>query len=244
MLKRFKKFIFLIIIMLCSSAAFAQQVVILLGPPGSGKGSQATMLSVEQKLPHLSTGDLLRENIRTNTPLGKQAKQYLDKGELVPDNLIIDLIFKRTAQKDCEPGYILDGFPRTLPQAEELKKRLNPKAELTVINLEIQDQTIIERLSNRLVCPDCGAPYNLIAVPPKKEGTCDRCNGKLVQRSDDKKEVIEQRLAVYHKQTAPLIAYYTEKGLLRNVNSEQAKEKTQEEILSILSKEQVIAPAK
>lgn len=214
-----------------------QRVIILLGPPGSGKGSQAATLSAEKKIPHLSTGDLLRENVRNYTPLGMQAKEYLDKGQLVPDGLIIDLLFARTAQPDCTAGYILDGFPRTISQAEELKKRLNSHTDLSVINLEIKDHKIVERLSSRMVCPDCGAPYNLIAVPPKKEGECDRCSGKLIQRSDDKKEVIELRLAVYHQQTAPLIEYYKKLKLLQNVNSDQPKDKAYQALLRLIERE-------
>ena len=194
-------------------------VLILLGPPGSGKGTQAAMLQDKLHLPHISTGDLLRDHVRRNTELGKQAKTYMDKGQLVPDALILDMLFERVSQKDCANGYILDGFPRTLPQAEALHTRLKGKPDPVVINLELSDAKILERLTNRVSCEKCGTPFHLLYSPPKTEGKCDKCGGKLIQRSDDTEAVIVKRLKVYHEQTAPLIAYYSKQKLLHTVDS-------------------------
>ena len=196
----------------------APLVLILLGPPGSGKGTQAVMLHDQLHLPHISTGDLLRDHVRKGTDLGKQAQTYMEKGQLVPDGLILDMLFERVSQKDCSKGYILDGFPRTLPQAEALHDRLKGKPEPIVINLDLPDAKIIERLTKRISCETCNTPYHLISSPPKVQGKCDKCGGKLIQRSDDTEAVITKRLKVYHEQTAPLINYYTKQKLLHTIH--------------------------
>lgn len=211
-------------------------VVIMLGPPGAGKGTQATTLRDTLNVPHISTGDLLRENKRQGTDLGKKAQTFMDQGHLVPDDLILDMLFDRVAQEDCSIGYILDGFPRTLPQAEAFQKRLSASSKVLAINLEIADEKIIERLTNRMVCSSCSAPYHLIYLPPKQEMTCDACGGALVQRTDDQEAVVRKRLNVYHKQTKPLIAYYSEQKNLKTVPCDQPKEKITKKILSILRK--------
>jgi adenylate kinase len=207
-------------------------VLILLGPPGSGKGTQAAMLHDQFQIPHISTGDLLREHIRKATPLGKQAQVYIDKGQLVPDSLIMDLLFDRVSQKDCAKGYILDGFPRTLPQAESLQNYLKGRVTPVIVNLNLKDSSVIERLTKRVSCEQCGTPYHLTYSPPKTLGICDKCGGHLVQRSDDTKEVITKRLKVYHDQTAPLIRFYESHKLLHTVDCEQPKEKVYQDIVS------------
>jgi adenylate kinase len=207
-------------------------VLILLGPPGSGKGTQATMLQDKLHLPHISTGDLLRDHVRRSTELGKQAQTFMDKGQLVPDALILDMLFERVSQKDCSRGYILDGFPRTLPQAEALQTRLKGKPAPVVINLDLSDAKIIERLTNRVTCEKCGTPYHLIYSPPKTQGKCDRCDGKLIQRSDDTEVVITKRLNVYHEQTAPLIAYYSKQKLIHTINCDTLKEKVFSQVIA------------
>lgn len=188
--------------------------IVMLGPPGAGKGTYASRLTKILGIPHISTGDMVREEIKKQTDLGKRIKEYSDRGILVPDEIIIKLLAERLKKQDCKDGFILDGFPRTINQAEALEKIA--KIDL-VINLEVPDEIIITRLSNRLICDKCGAIYNLLTLKPKKEGICDKCGGKLYQRKDDRPEVIRERLKVYRKQTEPLIEYYTKRGLLRNV---------------------------
>ena len=207
-------------------------VLILLGPPGSGKGTQAAMLQNQLHLPHISTGDLLRDHVRRGTDLGKQAQIFMDKGQLVTDALILNMLFERVSQKDCSKGYILDGFPRTLPQAEALQDRLKGKTVPVVINLDLSDAKVIERLTNRVTCEKCSTPYHLIYSPPKIEGKCDKCDGKLIQRSDDTEAVITKRLKVYHEQTAPLIAYYSKQKLLHTVNCNVSKEKVFSQLIA------------
>jgi adenylate kinase len=198
------------------------KVVILLGPPGSGKGTQAARLTKELGIPHISTGDLFRENISKNTELGRRAKTFMDAGKLVPDALVLDMLFDRVARPDCANGYLLDGFPRTLPQAEAFEKNLNPEAKLIVLDLEVPDEIIIQRAAGRRTCKDCAAVYNIHFSAPKKEGSCDKCGGELVQRPDDKPEVVQERLRVYHSQTKPLEAYYEKKGILYRVDGTQS----------------------
>ncbi len=206
-------------------------VLILLGPPGSGKGTQAKMLESHLHLPHISTGDLLRDHIRRGTDLGKLAQTYMDKGNLVPDELILDMLFERVTSKDCEKGYILDGFPRTIPQAQALQQRLkNP----VVINLDISDEKILERLTKRVTCETCGTPYHLTYSPPKQSMICDKCGGKLIQRPDDTEAVISKRLRVYQDQTAPLIAFYAKLNLLHTIDCSKDKQQVFQEILSLL----------
>jgi len=183
------------------------KVVILLGPPGSGKGTQAIRLTKELGIPHISTGDLFRENISKNTELGKRAKTYMDAGKLVPDEVVLDMLFDRVSRPDCAKGYLLDGFPRTLPQAEALAKHLKDGTDLVVLELEVPDEMIVKRVAGRLTCESCGTIYNRYFSPPSIEGVCDKCQGKLVQRSDDNEEVVKERLRVYHSQTSPLIDY-------------------------------------
>lgn len=192
--------------------------LILLGPPGAGKGTQATRIVEKYKVPHISTGDIFRENIKNNTPLGQKAQEYMNKGELVPDQLVVDIALDRLGKDDCKNGFLLDGFPRTVFQADALDKFLKDKGKGIdlVINIEVEDKMLIERLDARRVCPTCVATYNVIGMPPKKEGICDKCNDTLIQRKDDKKETVGNRIKVYHEQTSPLIDYYKEKGLIKD----------------------------
>lgn len=192
--------------------------LILLGPPGAGKGTQATRIVEKYKVPHISTGDIFRENIKNNTPLGQKAQEYMNKGELVPDQLVVDIALDRLGKDDCKNGFLLDGFPRTVFQADALDKFLKDKGKGIdlVINIEVEDKMLIERLDARRVCPTCAATYNVIGMPSKKEGICDKCNDTLIQRKDDKKETVGNRIKVYHEQTSPLIDYYKEKGLIKD----------------------------
>lgn len=198
-----------------------KRVVILLGPPGSGKGTQAVRLSKALAIPHISTGDLFRENLSKNTDLGKKAREYMDKGQLVPDEVVLDMLFARVAQPDCANGYLLDGFPRTIAQAEALDRHIG-KNSLVALNLEVSDDAILKRMAGRLTCKGCGQIYNRFLAPSQVEGKCDKCGGELYQRTDDNLAVVEERLRVYHKQTKPLIEYYDKKKVLKTVNGEQA----------------------
>jgi len=197
------------------------QVIILLGPPASGKGTQASKLASDLSLPHISTGDLFRENIGKNTELGQKAKSFMDAGKLVPDELVLDMLFARVAQPDCKLGYVLDGFPRTIPQAEALDKRLGNSVNLKVVNLVVVDELLIKRTSGRRSCPKTKEIYNIYFNPPEKEGFC-QCGEPLVQRDDDKPEVVKERLRVYKAQTEPLIDFYSKKGLLTNLDGEKS----------------------
>lgn len=194
--------------------------IIMLGAPGAGKGTQAKMLADKYKIPHVSTGDIFRANIKNGTELGTKAKVYMDQGMLVPDELTCDLVVDRIKQDDCKDGYILDGFPRTIPQAECLDKALdalNDKIDFAV-NVEVPDENIIRRMSGRRACLSCGRTYHIVYNPPKEEGICDECKKELVLRDDDKLETVEKRLKVYHEQTQPLIDYYRNKGVLAEVD--------------------------
>lgn len=211
-------------------------MVILLGAPGAGKGTHAKRLSSLLGIPHISTGDIFREEMEKNSELGQEVRRYVEKGELVPDEVVNQIVKKRLSQDDCKKGFILDGYPRTLQQAEALEQILK---ELSlplkkVINLVVSEEEIIRRLSGRRICRNCGAIFHIVNMPPKKEGICDYCGGELYQRDDDKPEAIRHRLAVYHKQTEPLIRFYEEKGLLVNVNCEVPLEQSVEEIVKIL----------
>ena len=195
--------------------------IVLMGPPGAGKGSLATILRDELKLPHISTGDMFREAIKNETPLGKEAKSYLDSGNLVPDELTIALVKERLSRSDCEVGFLLDGFPRTLAQAEaldKLAKEINRPIEV-VINLDCDENELVRRISGRRVCKTCGAPYHIDTMKPKVEGVCDICGGPLYQRNDDNEEALKVRLSHYVNQTKPLLDFYQEKGLLTNFDS-------------------------
>jgi len=189
--------------------------IVMLGPPGAGKGTYASRLNVSLGISHISTGDMVRDEIRAQTELGKKIKQYSDKGELVPDDIIIQLLADRLKKPDCKKGFILDGFPRTINQAEALDKISGIDV---AVNLNVPDEIIITRLSNRVTCKKCGAIYNLLTLKPKKEGVCDSCGGELYQRYDDKPKVIQERLNVYREKTEPLIKYYKDKGLLKDVH--------------------------
>ena len=189
--------------------------IILLGPPGVGKGTVATKLSKKLNLPHIATGDMLRENVAKKTDLGLKAKSYMDRGILVPDRVVIDMVKERIKRQDCKKGFILDGFPRTIPQAEELEKTAQIDK---VINLQAEDKIIAERLSRRRVCEKCGFIYHLDFIKPNREGFCDKCSGKLCQREDDKPAAIKERLKVYREKTEPLIGYYRNTGILVDVD--------------------------
>ncbi|MBQ4524113.1 MAG: adenylate kinase [Lachnospiraceae bacterium] len=194
--------------------------IIMLGAPGAGKGTQAKMLAAKYDIPHISTGDIFRANIKNGTPLGEKAKEYMDKGLLVPDELVVDLVIDRFKNPDCEKGYILDGFPRTIPQAKALTEALEKIGEKVdfAINVEVPDENIIRRMSGRRACVGCGATYHIKYNPTKVENICDACGKELILRDDDKPETVEKRLNVYHEQTQPLIAYYTEQGILKEVD--------------------------
>lgn len=197
--------------------------IIMLGAPGAGKGTQAHMIAEKYHLPHVSTGDIFRANIKNGTELGKEAKGYMDRGELVPDELTVRILLDRVAQDDCKGGYILDGFPRNIPQAEVLEKELEKLGDKidVAIDMEVPDESIIRRMSGRRACSSCGATYHIVNVPPKKEGVCDVCGEVLILRDDDKEETVQKRLDVYHAQTQPLIEFYTKKGILKTVDGTQ-----------------------
>ena len=196
--------------------------IILLGPPGAGKGTQAKKIAENYKLPHISTGDILRENISNNTPLGIKARSYMSRGELVPDELLITIIKERLSRQDCSNGFLLDGYPRTIPQADALHMILTESNRNidVVLNIDVDDEELIKRLSGRRMCK-CGASYHVIFNLPEKDGICNLCKGKLYQREDDKEEAIKNRLIVYKKQTQPLIEYYKDKGLIRTIDGGQ-----------------------
>jgi adenylate kinase len=194
--------------------------IVLIGPPGAGKGTQALMLRQALEVPHISTGDLLREAVREGTALGKAAKDYMDKGELVPDQLVTAMVEERLQRHDCRAGFILDGFPRNIPQAEDLSAHLAKEGKRLdgVVSIVVPRVELVERLSGRRVCSQCGAMYHVRFDPPRQAGVCNRCQGTLYQRSDDNAETVNARLAVYEGATAPLLAYYASKGLLHAVD--------------------------
>ncbi len=204
----------------------------IMGPPGAGKGTQAEVLSEHFAIPHISTGAIIRNAIREKTELGKVAEGYIENGQLVPDELVIDMVSHRLSEKDCENGYILDGFPRTLPQAcsmEESGIKLD-----AAINLVVMDDVIVKRLSGRRECKACAAPYHIEANPPETDGVCDKCGGELITRADDVPETIRQRLDVYHQQTEPLKGFYNENGLLITVKGRETIEETTKAVLEAL----------
>ena len=194
--------------------------IIMLGAPGAGKGTQAKMIAEKYSIPHISTGDIFRANIKNGTELGKKAKSYMDKGQLVPDELTLDLIMDRFKQDDCKNGYVLDGFPRTIPQAESLDTALKAKGEKVdfAIDVDVPDENIVKRMGGRRACVGCGATYHVVYSPTKVEGVCDKCGEELIVRDDDKPETVLNRLEVYHNQTQPLIDYYNEQGILKSVD--------------------------
>ena len=208
--------------------------LILLGAPGAGKGTQADILCKELDIPTISTGNMLRAAIKAGTETGKQAEAYMKAGKLVPDEVIIGIIHDRVAEDDCKNGYILDGVPRTIAQAESLEKAGIVFDD--VISIEISDEVIMERMSGRRVCEACGASYHLVAVPPKQEGICDKCGGKLIQRHDDEPETVKHRLEVYHQETEPLKEFYAKRGLLKSVENQPTVAETSEAILRALGR--------
>lgn len=210
--------------------------IIMLGAPGAGKGTQADKICAKYNIPHISTGDIFRANIKNNTELGRKAKEYMDKGLLVPDELVVDLVVDRVKADDCSKGYVLDGFPRTIPQAEALDEALSSMGEKVdfAINVEVPDENIINRMSGRRACVTCGATYHIVYAPTKAEGICDKCGSELILRDDDKPETVKKRLDVYHDQTQPLIDYYTAKGVLKEVDGTQDMEKVFSDIVNIL----------
>ena len=194
--------------------------IIMLGAPGAGKGTQAKKIAAKYDIPHISTGDIFRANIKNGTELGNKAKTYMDQGLLVPDDLVVDLVVDRVQQDDCKNGYVLDGFPRTIPQAEALDKALAALGEKVdyAIDVDVPDDNIVKRMGGRRACVGCGATYHLVYAPTKTEGICDACGKELILRDDDKPETVQKRLNVYHEQTQPLIDYYTNAGILRTVD--------------------------
>ena len=194
--------------------------IIMLGAPGAGKGTQAKKIAQKYEIPHISTGDIFRANIKNGTELGKKAKTYMDQGLLVPDELTVDLVIDRVNQEDCKNGYILDGFPRTIPQAESLDAALAKMGQKVdyAINVEVPDENIVKRMSGRRACVSCGATYHVEHIPPREEGICDKCGKELILRDDDKPETVQNRLQVYHEQTQPLIDFYGAKGVLKTVD--------------------------
>lgn len=211
--------------------------IILFGPPGAGKGTQAKKMVDFYGIPQISTGDILRANVREGTKLGLAAKEYMDKGELVPDEVLIGIIKNRLKEQDCEKGFILDGYPRTIPQADALATILDElnKPIDVVLNLEVPDEELVERISGRLMCK-CGASYHRTINPPKKDGVCDICGGKVFQRDDDKKEAVQNRLNVYKKQTEPLIDYYSKHGIVVTLDGTKDIDEVLEDIKAILKK--------
>jgi adenylate kinase len=210
--------------------------IVMLGAPGAGKGTQAKRLAAKYEIPHISTGDIFRANIKNGTELGKKAKVFMDQGLLVPDELVVDLVMDRFKEPDCNKGYVLDGFPRTIPQAKALDEALakNQDALEHAIDVDVPDINIINRMSGRRACINCGATYHVVTIPPKKEDICDTCGGELVLREDDKPETVQKRLKVYHEQTQPLIEYYKGKGILKSVDGTRDMEEVFEEIVHIV----------
>lgn len=210
--------------------------IIMLGAPGAGKGSQASRIAKEYQLPHISTGDIFRANLKEETELGKRAKSFMDKGELVPDDITIAMLLDRIHKEDCKNGYILDGFPRTIPQAEALKEALAKKDEKIDLALDVEasDELIIKRMDGRRTCPACGAIYHIVTLPPKTEGICDRCGADLIQRKDDNEETVKNRLKIYHEVTEPLISYYKKEGILEEIDGAEELDKVFEKVKRII----------
>ena len=210
--------------------------IVMLGAPGAGKGTQAKMIADQYSIPHISTGDIFRANIKEGTELGKEAKSYMDKGQLVPDELTVKILLDRVSNEDCKNGYVLDGFPRTIPQAEVLEEALNKLNDRIdfAINVEVPDENIVKRMGGRRACLSCGATYHIVHIPPKTEGICDRCAKELVLRDDDKAETVQKRLDVYHEQTKPLIDFYGKKGVLKEVDGTAEMEDVFAAIVAIL----------
>ena len=194
--------------------------IIMLGAPGAGKGTQAKQIAGKYQIPHISTGDIFRANIKEGTPLGAKAKEYMDQGLLVPDELVVELVADRIIKEDCKDGFVLDGFPRTIPQAKALDEALSKMGEKMdyAIDVDVPDENIVNRMGGRRACLSCGATYHIVNIPTKAEGICDKCGSAVVLRDDDKPETVQKRLAVYHEQTQPLIEYYSAQGILKSVD--------------------------
>lgn len=210
--------------------------IIMLGAPGAGKGTQAKQIADKYHIPHISTGDIFRANIKNGTELGKKAKEYMDQGALVPDELTCDLVMDRIKQDDCKNGFVLDGFPRTIPQAEALDNALKGIGEKMdyAIDVDVPDENIVNRMGGRRACLNCGATYHVVSIPTKVEGICDRCGSEVVLRDDDKPETVQKRLTVYHEQTQPLIDYYKNQGILKSVDGTVPMESVFSAIVEIL----------
>ncbi len=211
--------------------------IIMLGAPGAGKGTQAKQIAEKYSIPHISTGDIFRANIRNNTELGKKAKEFMDQGLLVPDELTCDLVMDRIAEDDCKNGFVLDGFPRTIPQAEALDAALAKTGQKMeyAIDVDVADENIVNRMGGRRACLNCGATYHIVTIPTKQEGICDKCGNPVVLRDDDKPETVQKRLTVYHEQTQPLIEYYKKQGILKSVDGSQPMEKVFSDIVASLA---------
>lgn len=210
--------------------------IIMLGAPGAGKGTQAKLIAEKYGIPHISTGDIFRANIKEGTDLGKEAKGYMEKGQLVPDDLTVRILLDRVSKDDCSKGYVLDGFPRTIPQAEVLDTEVARLGESIdfAIDVDVPDENIIRRMSGRRACLKCGATYHIEHIPPKKEGICDTCGSELVLRDDDKPETVKKRLEVYHTQTQPLIDYYSKQNILRTVDGTRDMQEVFADIVKLL----------
>lgn len=210
----------------------AQHNLILLGPPGAGKGTQASRLVEEYGVPHISTGDILRSAVKNQTPMGLEAKKYMDAGELVPDEVVIGIVKDRLQEPDTEKGFLMDGFPRTIPQAEALDRMLDSidRRVSRTIAILVDSEELVKRLSGRRICRDCQTPYHVYSNPSQKEGVCDKCGGELYQRDDDSEATVRNRLDVYERQTAPLIDYYDRQGLVTRVEGQKSPEQVYEDI--------------
>lgn len=213
--------------------------IILLGPPGAGKGTQAAKIVEKYNIPHISTGDIFRKNIKEGTPLGTKAKEYMDQGLLVPDELTVGLVTDRISQDDCKEGFMLDGFPRNLAQAEQLDDFLKQAAiDLTkVINIEVDKELLVSRAVGRRICKSCGATFHVEFNPPKEDGVCDVCQGELYQRADDNEETVSKRIQVYLDETKPLVEYYSKQGVVASINGDQSIDKVFEDISDSLGSE-------
>ena len=209
---------------------------VLLGPPGAGKGTQAAKVIEKYNVPHISTGDIFRANIKEGTELGKKAKGYMDEGKLVPDELVVDLVTDRLQKDDCKDGFLLDGFPRTIFQAEQLDKFLSDNGQKLdiVLNFKVRKDVLVERIAGRRVCKSCGASFHVVNVPPKKEGTCDACGGELFQRKDDNRETVENRINVYESETAPLIGYYEKQDVLVDFDGEKTHDEVFDDVVKAI----------
>ena len=209
--------------------------IIMLGAPGAGKGTQAKQIADKYQIPHISTGDIFRANIKEGTELGKKAKTFMDQGDLVPDELTVALVADRIVKEDCKNGFVLDGFPRTIPQAEALDKTLEEMGEKMdyAIDVDVPDENIVNRMGGRRACVNCGATYHIVSIPTKVEGICDDCGSGLILREDDKPETVQKRLSVYHEQTQPLIEYYGGQGILKTVDGTRPMKNVFEDIIRI-----------